>query len=190
MTYILTKHAKERYAQRIMDRDNKTDVAVFIAQHEEKIQQDIEKMIGYGTVLYEGVSTSIANNSIVTVILNGHWVLIIDPKKNTVITLFEIDLGLGKEFNDSYIQKIREKLDEATAEYERVATAIDNETKSYQEKLNENLALIDEYKKNIKSLEKQNSNLQELINETNTNKRIAEDNVREIVGIFVGKKVI
>ena len=29
----ITKHAKERYAERIMGRDNKTDVAVFVAQH-------------------------------------------------------------------------------------------------------------------------------------------------------------
>ena len=52
MSITISKHAKERYAERIMDRDNKTDVAVFLRDHDDKIQNDIEKMLEYGTLLY------------------------------------------------------------------------------------------------------------------------------------------
>ena len=45
MDYKITEHAKQRYAERIMDRDNKIDIAVYINQNEEKIRQDILKMI-------------------------------------------------------------------------------------------------------------------------------------------------
>ena len=186
MNYILTKHAKERYAERIMDRDDRNDIAVFVAQHEDKITQDIEKMLKYGNVLYEGIM----NNNLTKIIMNGHWVLIVDSKKGTVITLYEIDLGLGKEFNDIYIQKFQEKIDEIKAEYDKAITTIDEQTSGYRETVQHNKDLIAEYRKNIKSLEQQNNNLTELISEAETNKQIAGQELRDTVSTLIGKKIV
>ena len=50
----ITKHAMQRYAERIMEKEDTTDVLVFIEQHKEKIEEDISKMIEYGELIYTG----------------------------------------------------------------------------------------------------------------------------------------
>ena len=189
MNYKITEHAKQRYAERIMDRDGKTEVAVFVSQHQQKIQEDIGKMIDFGEIIYTGVSTSDYNKNVVDVILNGHWIVITDPKNEKVITLFEIDLGLGKEFNDEYITKLLEKLNAAKAKYQEQADRIDQTVKEYNELIDKNDEQIRVYRSFIKSLESQNSNMVGLIAESKNNKTMAEQEVREIVGTFCGKKV-
>ena len=47
----VSKHARERYAERIMDKDG-TDVATFAIKNEKKILDDIDKMVEYGELLY------------------------------------------------------------------------------------------------------------------------------------------
>ncbi len=189
MKYKLTEHVKQRYAERIMDREEKIDILTFVNKHQEKIFTDIEKMIEYGEIIYEGVSTKDYNKSVVQVVLNGCWILILDPKKETVVTLFEIDLGLGKEFNEEYIGKLLAKLRDAKARYNEKVAELDQRVKGFNELIDENDEKIREYRAYIKSLEQQNSNMVALITENNNNKSMAEQEVREIIGSFVGKKV-
>ncbi len=189
MEYKLTDHVKQRYAERIMDRNDKTDIAVYISNNASKIYQDIEKMILYGIEIYEGASVVDYNKRPVKVILNGHWVVIIDPQTNRVVTLFEIDLGLGKEFNDQYIQRLCAKLHDAQRRYHEAEEEIIARTQTYKDLQEENNIKIAEYRKMIKSLENQNQNLAELIQEEDNNRMIADQEVREVIATFVGKKV-
>ena len=109
----ISAHAQERYAERIMDRNEKSDVVVFIAQHKQKIKEDIFKMIEYGTLLYSGKPVTDFNRQPVDIFLNGTWVVIVDIAKCNVITLYSIDLGLGNDFNQEYISKLMQKLNVA-----------------------------------------------------------------------------
>ena len=187
--YKISEHAKQRYAERIMNRENKTDVASFVNQHQQKIQEDITKMLAFGEVIYTGVSVADNNKNLVNVILNGHWVVITDPNSEKVVTLFEIDLGLGKEFNDEYISKLKEKLDMAKANYEEEVERLDKNNAEYNEIIDKNEEKIREYRSFIKSLETQNTNMTNLIMENKNNKLMAEQEVRDIVAMFCGKKV-
>lgn len=187
--YKISEHAKQRYAERIMDREDKTDAALFVSQHQQKIQEDINKMVEFGEVIYTGVSTSDNNKNVVDVILNGHWVIIVDVKNEKVVTLFEIDLGLGKEFNDEYIARLKEKLDVAKARYKEEAKRLDKNNAEYNEIIDRNEEKIREYKSFIKSLETQNTNMVNLIAENKNNKLMAEQEVQDIVAVFCGKKV-
>lgn len=186
----ISQHAKERYAERIMDKDNKADVNVFILQNEGKIKNDIRKMIEFGTLLFSGKpTTDVFGRQPVQFYLNGTWVVIVDDKKKNVVTLYSIDLGLGQEFNDQYIQKLMEKLTIAKEKHEAVKTRITEEVDVYKNIVAENDAIIAENRKVIKSLERQNDSYKEIINELQTNVAIAEKEVRDIVAIMVGKKV-
>lgn len=190
MDYKITEHAKQRYAERIMDRDNKTDIAVYINQNEEKIRQDILKMITFGTVIYTGKPVNNTNNNnTVDVILKDHWIVLVDKSQGKVVTLFEIDLGVGKEFNDEYIGKLLERLNVAKEKYAEEVKAIDQGTADFNEIIDENEGKIREYKAYIKSLEQQNTNMVGLIAESKNNKAMAEQEVRDIVSVFCGKKV-
>ena len=189
MNYKLTDHVKQRYAERIIDKTNKTDIIAYVAENQNKIYQDIEKMVDYGVVLYTGASAVDYNKSLVQVILNGHWVVIVDPKQEKVVTLFEIDLGLGKEFNDEYINRLLEKLNAAKEKCEEKIKEIEQNVVDFNGIIDENEVKIREYKTFIKSLEQQNSNMAAIITEAKHNKLIAEQEVRDIIAIFCGKKV-
>lgn len=191
MAIKLTQHVKERYAQRIMSRDDRSDVAVFVAQNEDKIAKDIEKMVDYGEELYHGkpINGDKGNPEHVTVILNGCWVVIMEPKHRKIITLFKIDLGLGKEFNVNYISKLKDKLLKAKKEYSAAEARIDTEISDYKKTISENQAVINEYKRAINILESSNKHLNDEIALADERKKIASREVRTVVGSFVGKQV-
>ena len=185
----ISAHAKERYALRIMDKDSKADITVFISQHEQKIKEDIYKMIQYGTLLYSGKSVSEFNKQPVDIFLNGTWVIIVDIAKSNVITLYSIDLGLGNEFNQEYIRKLMQKLNAAKEDYETVSIGIQTQSETYSSIIKENTEQINEYRRIIKSLEEQNQSYTDVIESLEVNKIIAEKDVRDIIATFIGKKV-
>ena len=185
----ISQHAKARYSERIMDKDDKSDVAVFIAQHEQKIKEDIFKMIQYGTLLYSGKSTCEFNKQPVDIFLNGTWVVIVDIAKANVITLYSIDLGLGNEFNNEYIKRLLDKLNVAKEEYDTVVTGIMTQKETYSSIIKENTDQINELKQMVKNLEKQNQAYTDVIESLETDKVIAEKEVRDIIATMIGKKV-
>ena len=185
----ISAHARERYAERIMDKDDKTDIARFIVLHEQKIKEDIFKMIEYGTLLYSGKSISEFNKQSVDIFLNGTWVVIVDIAKCNVITLYSIDLGLGNEFNQEYIIKLMQKLDIAKEEYETVVMGIKTQTETYSSIIKENTEQINELKQMINNLEKQNQAYTDVIESLEADKIMAEKEVRDIIATMIGKKI-
>lgn len=185
----ISQHARERYAERIMDRDSKCDVAVFIAQHEQKIKEDIYKMIKYGTLLYSGKSPHEFNKQPVDIFLNGTWVIIVDIAKCNVITLYSIDLGLGSEFNQEYIGKLSQKLNMAKQEYDVINIGIQTQKETYSSIIKENIEQINEYKQLINALHRQNQAYTDVIETLDADRIVAEKDIREIIATFIGKKV-
>ena len=185
----LSQHSQERYAERIMDRSEKSDVAVFIAQHKEKIKEDIFKMIEYGTLLYSGKPITDFNRQPVDIFLNGTWVIIVDIAKCNVVTLYSIDLGLGNEFNQEYINKLMQKLDAAKEEYETVVMGIKTQKETYSSIIKENTDQINELKQMVNNLEKQNQAYTDVIESLEVDKVIAEKDVRDIIATMIGKKI-
>lgn len=185
----ISKHAEERYAERIMDKNNKVDMHIFILNNKDKIKIDILKMIEFGVYIYSGKSTCNYNNTTVEIYLNGTWVIIIDPNKNNVITLYSIDLGLGNDFNKEYINKLLDKLNIEKNNFIIAQEDIKNQSQIYTNNITDNENIIADYKKIIKSLEEQNEGYKQVISELKTKERIAEQGVRDVIAILIGKKV-
>lgn len=185
----ISTHAKERYAQRIMDKDDRSDVAVFIAQHETKIKEDILKMIQYGTLLFSGKSPHEFNKQPVDIFLNGTWVIIVDIAKCNVVTLYSIDLGLGNEFNQEYINRLLEKLNNAKETFETINTGIQTQKTTYSSLIEENEKQINDYKQIINTLQKQNQAYTDVIETLEADKIVAEKDIRDIIAVMIGKKV-
>lgn len=185
----ISQHAKERYAERIMEKDAKIDVTLFIQQHEQKIKEDIFKMIQYGTLLYSGKSTCEFNKQPVDVYLNGTWVIIVDIAKSNVITLYTIDLGLGNDFNNEYIKQLTTKLNTVKEQFEMINIEIQTQKNTYSSIIKENTDQINEYKSFIKNLEKQNQGYLDVIESLDADRLIAEKEVRDVIATFIGKKV-
>lgn len=189
MDLIITEHAKERYAERIMNKDSKTDIATYIAKHEEDIKVGIEKMIEYGELLYTGASLSQYNKEVVNVYLRDTWVVIVDVKRNKVVTLYTIDLGLGKEFNDLYIKRLLEQLEVAKSAYAECEQDIAASKSQHEDMIEENEDVIADCRRTAKSLEKQNEIYREMIQSLDTNLKLKENDVRNVVARLVGRKV-
>jgi len=185
----ISAHAQERYAERIMDRNEKSDVVVFIAQHKQKIKEDIFKMIEYGTLLYSGKPVTDFNRQPVDIFLNGTWVVIVDIAKCNVVTLYSIDLGLGNDFNQEYISKLMQKLNDAKEKYETVVMGIKTQKETYSSIIKENIDKINELKQMINNLEKQNQAYTDVIESLEVDKIVAEKDVRDIIATMIGKKI-
>ena len=187
MSITISKHAKERYAERIMDRDSKTDIAVFIRDHDDKIQNDIEKMVEFGTLLYEGPTTKDPKKD-AAVTINGSWVIIWDAKAMTVITLYCIDLGVGEDVNKAFIENAVQQIGTAQAEYEQTITRSGEYIQQFQEIIESSQAKLDIYKKLCRDLENQIAGYRQAIVGINADNALAKDKVRECVEILIGKQ--
>lgn len=72
--YSISKHAMERYAERIMGKDTNWDVNKFVLANVSKIETDINKLIQFGTLIYSGKKSKKDgknSNAIIDVYLKG-----------------------------------------------------------------------------------------------------------------------
>ena len=151
--YNISAHAKQRYAERIMGKDETIEINRFITLNEDKIKTDIHKLINYGELIYSGKqSQKDGRGNVIDVYLNGCWTVLVDNKSKNVVTLYKIDLGLGEEFNKTYINKMSEKLNTYKEVLENTKQQIQEESNTYREMINDAEAQIKEYRSMIKNL--------------------------------------
>lgn len=187
--YTISKHAKERYAERIMEKDSILEINTFIVQNEDKIINDINKMIHYGQLIYTGKQTQKDGRSYnVEVFLNGLWIVIVDEKSKNVITLYKIDLGVDDEFNQEYVNRMMDKFNAAKENLEVITSKIDKENDSYKTMIEQNIEQINEYKSYIKNLEELNIGYKTIIDNNTVRVRVADKEVADILNKLIGKK--
>lgn len=184
----ISKHAKERYAERIRNKEEKIDIGIYVAQNEERIQKDIEKMIEYGTCIYDDMSTKQSGKR-VSVYLNGLWVIIYDPTDEIVVTLYKVDLGLGDDFDKEFAEKALEKITASQKEYDAAKEETKETKKIYEDLIHDNRMQIKEYKTMIQSLESQIENYKDIINTISVNYEIKREELKQNVMILTGKKI-
>ena len=189
ITYTVSKHAKERYAERIMERATNNEIQTFIVQNEDKIISDINKMIQYGELIYTGKQTQKDNRTYnVEVYLNGLWVVITDVKSKNVITLYKIDLGVDDEFNQEYVNRMMEKFNEAKENLEAVTFEVEKENDSYKTMMEQNMAQINEYKSYIKNLEELNVGYKTIVDNNAVKIKMVSTEVTDVLNKLIGKK--
>lgn len=189
-TYRVSKHCLERYAERIMKKDDNNSIKTFIAQNEDKIQKDICKLITYGELIYTGRQTNKeSRGNVVNVYINKeNWVVLLDVDSNTVITLYKIDLGCGEDFNTEYVKRMIEKLNAAKTDLEKLQMDNINESNMYRNMIMENNNQIAEYRSYIKNLEELNVGYQTIIDNNMVKVSIANRQVAEAINTLIGKK--
>ena len=188
ITYNISTHAKQRYAERIMGKED-TDINRFVTLNEDKIKTDINKLISYGTCIYSGKQTQKDNKgSVVDVFLKDTWVILADNRSRNVITLYKIDLGLDDEFNRAYISKMMEKLDDNKETLESVQRQVQEESNTYREMINDAETQIKEYKGMIKNLEELCVGYRTIIDNNIVKVAQANKDVAEVLNTLIGRK--
>lgn len=185
----ITKHAKERYAERIMEKGDTRDINLFITQNEEKIKNDIEKMITYGKPIFSGRTTcGKPGDNPVNVYCNGLWVVLEDSKSHDIITLYKIELGVDEDFDMEFVNRMMAKLDKAKAEQLEIKKKIALECENYRSLIRDGENQINTYKGYIKNLEQMNAGYKAVIDNMQVNNSLAEQKVKNIVARLIGKK--
>ena len=186
----ISQHAKERYAERIMNKTDKTEIAAYVNTHEEKIQTDISKMIEFGSKIYEGNTSNQTKTAYVVVYLNGTWVVLVDPKQNKVITLYTVDLMVGKEINDTYMTLIKDKIESLKNDISSTVNKLEGNNKDLKES-------IDEEENEYKNLKKELNRIQERMEvekqmiESNNAAILAEkEKMKTFINGFLKRKVL
>ena len=189
LEYKISTHARQRYAERIMGKDDIGDINRFINNNEEKIKSDIHKLIYYGQSIYSGKqSQKDGKGKVLDVYLKDCWVVLVDNSSNVVVTLYKIDLGLDDEFNKAYISKMLEKLNESKKELENVQQQVESETNMYKELIVDAENQINEYKSMIKNLEELCSGYNTVIGNNHVKITEANRKVADIVNTLVNKR--
>lgn len=187
--YTISNHCKQRYAERIMGKDDNIDINRFITLNEEKIQSDISKMINYGELIYTGRQTQKdGKGNIVDVFLKDNWVILVDSRTKNVITLYRIDLGLDEEFNKLYVSKMMEKLNAYKENLANVQKQTQEESNTYKEMIDEAEATIRDYKGMIKNLEGLCEGYKAIIENNNVKVAQANKDVADVINTLINKK--
>ena len=187
--YKISTHAKNRYAERIMGKEDNNNIQRFIVENEEKIKTDINKMISYGECIYIGKqSQKDGKGNVLNVYLKDTWVILVDIKSEIVVTLYKIDLGCGDEFNIQYIEKIMEKLNQNKDNLMSVQLEIEADAITYKDLIDGAQAQIFEYKSMIKNLEEMCSGYQTIIDNNRVKVSQANMEVVDVLNTLIGRK--
>lgn len=188
IVYNISVHAKQRYAERIMGKED-IDVNRFITLNEDKIKTDINKLISFGTLIFSGKQTNKDNkSSMVDVYLKDCWIVLADSRIKNVITLYKIDLGLDDEFNKAYISKMMEKLNANKEVLESVQQQVQEESNTYREMIKDAETQIKEYRGMIKNLEELCVGYKTIIDNNVVKVAQANKDVVEVLNTLIGKK--
>lgn len=184
---VVTKHAMSRYAERIAGKDELIDINIYIAQNEDKIVEDINKMCEHSELIYTGKVGNRDNNP-VNVYLSGTWILLTDLTETKVITLYKVEFNVGEDFNKQFIQKILDKLAEDKKILEEKRAEINTEKSAYEQIIKDNEDMINEYRGTIKMLERNNADYRDAIESMNARCVAAELAVKRDIESLVMKK--
>lgn len=158
-TYNVSNHAKERYAERVMNRDNIVDIRKFVNDHNQDIDKWINELIAHGKSIYLG---PLKEKNCVEVFINGLWVIITGPTKKVVITLYKIDFG-DDDVNDLFVEKMKKKISSAHIRIKVADATSVNKVNQYKEMISANEDEIKYQKQNIKNMEELNQSYKKII---------------------------
>ena len=188
ITYNISKHGMERYAERIMGKED-IDTNRFITLHEEKIKTDINKLISYGELIFSGKqSHKDGKGNVIDVYLKDCWVVLVDNRAKNVVTLYKIDLGFDDEFNKLYVSKMMEKLNTYKEVLENTKQQVQTESNTYREMIADAEIQIKEYRGMIKNLEELCVGYKTIVDNNNVKVDQSNKDVAEVVNTLVGKR--
>lgn len=187
--YNVSRHAMERYVERIMGKEELGDINRFIITNEDKIKVDINKLIYYGELIFTGrQSQKDGKGNVVDVYLKDCWVVLLDNRSRNVITLFKVDLGLDDDFNKTYVSKMMEKLNASKQNLLEIQQKVKEEADTYKELITDAEIQIRDFRSMIKNLEELCAGYRTIIDNNCVKVTQATLEVAEVLNTMIGKK--
>ncbi len=187
--YKISDHAQKRYAERIIGKDDQVEINRFVNENKEKIKTDINKMIQYGEMIYAGIQSQKDNKGkVINAFLKDCWVILTNIQTHVVVTLYKIDLGCGDEFNQLYVSKMLNQLNEKKKTLAETKLNVTKESAEYKELISDAQSQINEYKAMIKNLEAMCTGYQTILDNNMVLVKQADRAVADVVNTLINKK--
>ena len=187
--YTISRHAMERYVERIMGKEEMGDINRFIISNEDKIRSNINKLIHYGELIFSGRQyQKDGKGNVVDVYLSNCWVVLLDSRTKNVITLFKVDLGLDEDFNKAYVSRMLDKLNRSKSNLLEIQQTVQTESETYRELIEEAETQIKEFRSMIKNLEELCTGYRLIIDNNCVKITQATQEVTEVLNTLIGKK--
>lgn len=181
-----TNHILERYVERTMGKTG-NELKQFLAQNSDQIKDKILKLYEYSELFWYG---KIKDHDFTYFTINRDgWVMVIDKNKTTLVTIYQVDLGLGVEFNKQYISELKNYVSNELESIEELRN-------SYEKTVKDNNETIEELKEKNKllqsELEHNNNEIKFLEQEKTLNLEsisIREKQLHKKIEKFIGAKI-
>ena len=186
MEYTLTQHAKERYVERVKGITHPGAVRDYIEKHSDEIKHGLEDMLSKSELLYQGLDLSSNPRE---VYLTDFWLILIDTKRNCIVTLYKVDFGVGEDFDREFIKRYRVKLRNAIERMETTEAEVQAETQKIRECISGNNAELKKLNALCSQLQEQNTAYNTLITNLDAKNGLAQHEVKTILKELLGKRV-
>lgn len=181
-----TNHILERYVERTMGKTG-NELKQFLAQNSSQVKDKILKLYEYSELFWYG---KIKDHDFTYFTINRDgWVMVIDKNKTTLVTIYQVDLGLGVEFNKQYISELKNYVSNELESIEELRN-------SYEKTAKDNNEIIEELKEKNKllqsELEHNNNEIKFLEQEKTLNLEsisIREKQLHKKIEKFIGAKI-
>lgn len=129
-----TNHILERYVERTMGKTG-NELKQFIAQNSDQVKEKILKLYEYSELFWYG---KIKDHDFTYFTINRDgWVIVIDKNKTTLVTIYQVDLGLSVDFNKQYITEIKSFVSDELINIEELKIQYEKTVKDNNEAINE-----------------------------------------------------
>lgn len=181
-----TNHVLERYVERTMGKTG-NELKQFLAQNSDQIKEKILKMYEYSELFWYG---KIKDHDFTYFTINRDgWVMVIDKNKTTLVTIYQVDLGLGVEFNKQYVSELKTyvsdemmNIEELKSQYETTVKDNNEAIDAFKEKNKLLQAEIEHNNNEIKFLEDQKKLDMDVIS-------LREKQLHKKIEKFIGSKI-
>ena len=178
-----TNHILERYVERAMEKTG-NELKQFIVQNSDQIKNKILKLYEYSELLWYG---KIKDHDFTYFTINRDgWVIVIDKNKTTLVTIYQVDLGLGVE---QYIAEVKKCVSDEL-------TNIEEEKVQYEKAVKENNETIEELKERNKLIQAELENNNNEIKKKKKKKNLElnkislkEKQLNKKIEKFIGAKI-
>lgn len=161
----VTNHARIRYCERILGMTDRQEIKQYLAQNNEKVTTDLNKMHEYSQHIYRG---QIGDNVTRAYRMADNIVLVMNSQGDAIVTLFKCVFDFGEDMDRKIIKhelesikELNDYLDEVDIEIEEFiegrqakSTNIDLQLKALEEQiklLRQQKSFIDDEVKNKRS---------------------------------------
>ena len=181
----ISNHCFQRYHERV-----RKQTGPFVDSLKEKYTKELETMYAHCTKIYSGIIGH--STKPVDVYVNNHgWVIIANDKEKLMITIYKIGLGVDDdELDQAYISKSLVRITELQEKLLKKAISVDEDKKSYKDKIEANEALIKEYTGIISSLKDQNDDYRDLIKKLDASYYSDQVALRDAIENYMVKDIV